>query len=254
MIANFLKSVIRLLPLVFLLSVAATLKSQQASEKDIQLNWFDQQVGLENTALYDGIIYKETYRTINEKIKFYKSSAWLNGSVNYAGQVFTNVPMRYDVFGDQLLIKLHDQLGGRALLLFKDKVSNFNIDGTVFVNIENISEDSGRPGFYELLWGKDQLRLLGKHQKNDFLRKDRRSLYYEFVDLKKEYLVEFNGKYSPIRKKKDITSLFPQFKKDIEDFYQDNKRLRSRDMDAFMSGLNNQIEDLLLQSQPKSQS
>ncbi|MGB5237408.1 MAG: hypothetical protein WBM43_02615 [Flavobacteriaceae bacterium] len=244
----------RLVTFALILSGSFIIRSQEKPQKVSYLNWFDQEVGLENTALYDGIIYKETYRTINEKIKFYKSSAWINGTVKYAGQLFTNVPMRYDVFGDQLLIKLNDQLGGGALLLFKDKVSNFTIDGAVFVNISNISEASGRKGFYELLWDKDHMRLLAKHQKNDFLRKDRRSLYYEFVDLKKEYLLEFNGEYSPIGKKKSINVLFPQFKKEIENFYQQNKRLRSRDMDAFMSALVNRIEDLLLQSQPKSQS
>jgi len=246
--------VFRLVSLVLFLMLATKLKSQQDLRNNASLEWFDQQVGLENTVLYDGIIYKETYRTINDKIKFYKSSSWLNGSLMYNGQMFTEIPMRYDVFGDQLLIKLKDQLGGGALLLFKNKVSTFTIDNTVFVNVKEIAEASGSDGFYELLWENGDMRLLAKHQKNDFLRKDRRSIYYEFIDDKKLFLLQYDGKYTPIGRKKDITALFPEFKKEVDDFYQKNKRLRSRDMDGFMGALINQIEDLLLQNQAKSPS
>ncbi len=242
---------LRFTSLALFLLVVSPIRSQQVVQQDSYLNWFDQQVGLENTALYDGVIYKEIYRTINDKIKFYKSSSWLDGSVIYAGQMFTDIPMRYDVFEDQLLIKLKDQLGGGALLLFKDKVSTFTIDGTIFVNVTEISRSSSNSGFYELLWQNDNMRLLAKHQKNDFLRKDRRSLYYEFIDQKKQYLLYYAHKYSSLEKKKDVTALFPEFKNEVDDFYQINKRLRSRDMDAFMSSLINRIEDLLLQNQAK---
>ncbi len=254
MIAKNHQPVVRLVVLALILLIASSLKSQQTKEKDPSLDWFDQQVGFENTALYDGVIYKETYRTINDKIKFYKTSAWLNGSVMYTGQLFTEIPMRYDVFGDQLLIKLKDGLAGGAIQLFKDKVSTFTIDNTKFVNVKEISESSGGTGFYELLWKNDQMRLLAKHQKNDFLRKDRSSLYYEFVDEKKLHLLHYDGKYTPIGKKKDVTTLFPEFKKEVDDFYQKNKKLRSRDKDAFMIALVNRIEDLLLQNQSRSSS
>ena len=51
------------------------LKAQE-NTNSTYLNWFDDKVGIENTALYQGIVYKEAYRTINEKVKFYKSAQW----------------------------------------------------------------------------------------------------------------------------------------------------------------------------------
>lgn len=254
MIQKNFKPVFQLVSLVLFLLVATTLKSQQDPPKDSTLDWFDRQVGLENTALYHGVIYKETYRTINEKIKFYKSSSWQNGSLIYSGQVFTDIPMRYDVFGDQLLIKLKDEMGGGSLQLFKGKVASFTLIDAVFVNVKEMSEASESSGFYELLWENDKMRLLAKHQKKDFLRKDRSSLYHEFIDKKKKYLLKYAGKYTLIAKKKDISALFPQFKKEVDDFYQKNKKLGSRDMDAFLTALINRIEDLLLQNQANSSS
>lgn len=229
------------------------LRSQQEQHEASYLNWFDQQVGVENTSLYDGIIYRETYRTVNDKIKFYKSPLWLKGAVLYSGQLFSDIPMRYDIFGDQLLIKQEDRLGGGAILLFKEKVATFTIDEATFVNVKEVPEGTARAGFYELLWENDQMRLLAKHQKNDFLKKDRSSIYYEFVDEKKQYLIQYNGTYSSLKSKKDVIAVFPDLKKQIDNFYKDQKRLRNRDMDAFMQVLVNYIEDQFIQNQSEIQ-
>ena len=196
--------------------------------------------GIENTALYKGIIYKETYRTINEKVKFFKTAEWYTGSVVYSGQLFADVSLKYDVFGDQLLVKQLDRLGGGSILLFKDKVDEFVIDGTKFVHIRGSSQIDG---YYELLWDEDGNRLLAKHLKNDFLRKDRRATYYEFTDLKKEYVWDKQGSYYGLKGKKELTDLYPDMKKEINSFYQKNKRLRTRDMDAFMVAIINFLEE-----------
>lgn len=221
-------------------SQAQQLQAQQ--EQAAYLNWFDKQVGLENTVLYEGIVYREMYRTINDKVKFYKTGEWLSGSVVYAGQLFSNLRLKYDVFEDQLLIKKLDRLGGGPMLLFKDKVSSFIIDGTEFVNINNPKIDRSFNGYFELLWSND-IRLLAKHRKNDFIRKDRSASYYEFIDRDKEYMLEVGNNHYPINKKRDLQQLFPDLKKDIDSFYQKNKRLRSRDIDAFMISLVQTLED-----------
>lgn len=218
-------------------------RSQTTDPQSSYLNWFDQQVGIENTALYKGIIYKETYRTINEKVKFYKTAEWYTGSVVYSGQLFTDVLLKYDVFGDQLLVKQLDRLGGGSILLFKDKVDEFAIDGTQFVHVHGSSQIDG---YYELLWDEDGNRLLGKHLKNDFLRKDRRATYYEFTDLKKEYVLDKQGSYYSIKGKKELTNIYPGLKREINSFYQKNKGLRSRDMDAFMVAIINVLEEATL--------
>ena len=201
------------------------------------LNWFDQEVGIENTALYEGIVYRESYRTINEKVKFYRSANWYNGSVIYSGQEFYNVQLKYDVYGDQLILKQLDRLGGGALLLIKSNISSFDIEDTAFINLNNAIKESGIGGFYELLWEESGVRLLAKHRKKDFVRKDRSAAYHEFIDDNKLYLLEYNGQYHSINKKKELTDLFPAEKKDIDSFYQRNKRLRTREVDAFMIAL-----------------
>lgn len=218
-------------------------RGQTTDQQTGYLQWFDQQVGIENTALYKGIIYKESYRTINDKVKFYKTAEWYTGSVVYSGQLFTNVQLKYDVFGDQLILKQLDKLGGGSILLFKDKISEFVIDETRFTHEKGSTDING---FYELLWNDENSRLLSKHLKNDFLRKDRSAAYYEFVDLKREYVLKRGGTYYKLKGKKELTNIYPDLKKEIDTFYQKNRRLRTRDTDAFMVGIISMLEDASL--------
>ena len=223
--------------LVVVLSIFIGQLKAQENTNSTYLNWFDDKVGIENTALYQGIVYREAYRTINEKVKFYKSAQWYNGSVLYSGQPFYNVLLKYDVFGDQLVLKQLDRLGGGAILLFKSKISSFWIEDTQFVHLRKEEIGAEVAGFYELLWEDGSIRLFAKHQKNDFVRKDRRAIYYEFVDRKKLYLLDLSGQYYPINRKKELIDVLPSLKKDIDKFYQTNKRLLNRDIDSFMISL-----------------
>lgn len=243
-------SILRILVLICLAQAfPGTLEAQQSTDPSY-LNWFDQQVGIENTPLYEGIIYREFYRTINDQVKFFKSARWYQGSVNYSGQEFHNIEIKYDVFGDELILKQLDRLGGGGLQLIKSNIRSFQIDGTSFVNVTDISADSGASGFYELLWQEGGHRLLAKHQKKDFLRKDRRALYYEFIDDQKKYMLDMAGKYFALDRKKDLVEVFPVLKKQIDSFYQKNKRLRNNQPDIFMINLMRDIHEQISTPEP----
>ena len=225
------------------------IRAQDQIENADYLNWFDQQVGIENTSLMNGVIYREFYRTINDNVKFFQTDQWHTGSVKYTGQWYYNVQLKYDVFGDQLIVRQEDRLGGGALILFKDLVAEFRLDDKVFVNIDPGANELIRPGYYELLASRENLRMLIKYRKKEFLRKDRKSAYHEFIDAKKSYVLNFDGNYYPIKVKKDVVKIFPGFKSALDSFYQDNKRLQNRDPDRFMIALVDRLSTLLNQNQ-----
>ncbi|HMB64168.1 MAG TPA: hypothetical protein VKN36_13895 [Eudoraea sp.] len=224
---------------------SVSVQSQGTLEMEKFYQWFDQSIGVENTGLYDGIIYIDTYRTINEKTKFYSSPRFLPGSVVYDGQPYSDLEVKYNVFDDELLVRLPDRLGGVTLQLFKDKVSDFVIDGHLFINLNNIPPETGMNGFYEITFRDSQLTLLTKHLKKDYARKDRRNLYYEFLDIKKEHVLFYNGAYYVIKSKKDLISLFPELKNEIDSFYKVARSLRNSDNDAFMQTLVKRMASLL---------
>lgn len=216
-------------------------------------NYFDKEVGVENTGLYQGVMYMEKYRTINELTQFFKSGDFQSGSVCYEGQCYYDLDLKYDVYEDQVLLKLISKAGGGTLKLFKDKIDNFNIGEHHFIKIERQDAPNLNAfGFYEVAYQSDRLTLYSKYSKKSFERKDRKSLYYEFPDGHTEHVLLYAGNYHIVNSKKDNVLVFPELKKEIDKFYNLARGLRKSDPDGFQVSLMKRIE--LLLTQPKNTS
>ncbi|RDY61408.1 hypothetical protein [Flagellimonas nanhaiensis] len=214
-------------------------------------NAFDEKVGIENTGLYQGILYLEKYRTINEQTQFFKTRDFLKGHVCYDGQCYYDLDLKYDVFEDEVLLKLITKAGGGTIKLFKEYVDSFEIDGTSFVKIEEKDIPSlNAYGFYAVALQSSIFTLYTKYNKKDFERKDRSSVYYEFLDGPSEHVLLYNGAYHTLNSKKDAVQLFPELKRDIDKFYGIARSLRKSDPNGFQVSLLRRIEILLNQSKP----
>lgn len=219
--------------------------AQDSMENGPYYLWFDNQVGIENTGLYEGLVYKELYRTLNENTQFYLAPDFLPGSVEYDGQPYINLLLKYNVYEDQVLIKVHDRLGGNTLQLIRNKVSRFTIDNRLFINVTDAPFGSSISGFYEVSYQNTTVKLFTKHTKKLFERKDRSSLYYEFLDGKKEHVVYYMRQYHPINNKRDLIEIFPGLKDQIDDFYNRARAQRRTQPHAFMVALLTRIGSLL---------
>lgn len=242
---HYLNSIKRLIFLLFTIFIASNDLKGQQNQNSTYLNLFDKIVGIENTDLYDGVAYIETHRIINEKTKFFKSIDFLEGSVTYNDQPYYNMKMKYDTFEDQVIIKLEDRRGGGSLKLFKDKISDFTIDGHTFIKMEPKADYPEILGFYEVLFKNNSFTLLTKHEKQEFLRKDGRLLYSEFVYQKRQNVVIIDDRPYVINNKRNLAELFPKYKKSIYKFYSIAKKLEKEDPDRFMVSLMVRIETLL---------
>jgi len=244
MIAHLFRS---LLLLLLLFSFPDKTHGQESMR--LYNTYFDQTIGIQNTGLYQGQIHIEKYRTINEKTQFFKSRKFLNGSVNFEGQEYYDLDLKYDVYEDQVLLKLVSSAGGGTLKLWTDGLDSFVIDGHKFIKITP-KETSGLNlyGFYEVSMSGTYLTLFTKFTKKSFQRKDRSSIYYEFVPGKSEYVLYYEGGYHLIESKKDVVSLFPNQKKEIDKFYTIARRLKNTNFDDFQIALMKRIEVLLSQT------
>lgn len=216
-------------------------------------NFFDQQVGVENTGLYQGIVYAEQYRTINEKTQFFKTRDFLKGSVCYDGQCYYDLDLKYNVYEDEVLMRLITKAGGGTIKLFKDHVDSFEITGSNFIKILPKDAPSlNAYGFYEVAFSNSRFTLYTKHIKKNFERKDRKSLYYEFLEGQSEHVLLYNNTYTIVNSKKDIVELFPTQKKEIDKFYNVARSLRKSDPDGFQVSLMKRIEILLSRTENQS--
>ena len=237
---------------LFVLSLVCFLQTeaQKADERDYY-NWFDDQVGIENTGLFNGIRYKELYRIKNGRHKFYKTPEFLTAHIVYDGQPYYDIPMKYDLFDDQLIISLDTDSGSSIIQLLKEEVTSFELDNKRFVYLKGIGIFKSKEvidGFYEVLEEGNSLTLYKKNRKlrNKVLEKKAVLNEFRTDDL---YYIHHGDLFYPIKNKNDLIKIFPDRKKQINAFFSGNKYLMDTDYDLFMTQIADRI-DAALTSKP----
>lgn len=238
-------------PFYFFISLSSVFFAfgQTSTKNDAAYSWFDQIVGIENTAFVDGVEYEEEHRVINEKTKFFKSSEFLNGTVTYKNQSYFGLQLKYDLYESNVLVRLPNRIGGTTLRLIKDEIQDFTIDGHAFSAIADKGEEGvSFSGFYEKQFKGANLALYTKYKKNALERRDKKNLYYEFIDGESEHLIQYQTKFYRIEGKNELVELFPEYKDEIRAHYKRNKTKEKRRAGFFMSSLINLIDNKLIAS------
>lgn len=88
-----------------------------------------------SSALYNGHYYWST-------------KEFLTGSVLFNGKRYGNVLLNIDACDQQLLAKAYD--GAMAVIVSRELVPEFEIDGESFVNLSLAGLDGAAPGFYRI--------------------------------------------------------------------------------------------------------
>lgn len=232
------------LSFLFLLIFSIDGFSQGHDSKANIYQWFDSQVGVENTRLFNGKEYIDRHRTINIKNKFLAGGTGI-GAVLYDGQWFPNLQMRYNVFDDLLLVQLESNLGNNILELIKQKIEQFTFNGLQFINVNPIQSNSPVTGFYEILFENPQLSILKKHAKSITEKRDRQVTYFEFEPIEGHYAFGYKNIHYLLRSRNDIINVFPELKEEITSYYKDNSRMLRSRPDDFYIGLFRELALLL---------
>ena len=232
------------IPIFALLLVSMTSHGQDKMNAKNYYQWFDSKVGIQNKKVFNGTLYIEKYRTINEKHKFLISTQFQKGVMHFNGQPFFGLELKYDIYEDELLLN-SKSTAGTVLRLQKKRIDSFTIASRKFVNLRQVNQPKTEiSGFYEILLETSLFTLLKKNQKS-ILKKVRKELvYYEFKSNNKRYLF-YKDTYYPLKKKKDVTRLFPELKRTINLYYK--KSNTASDTDSMMKALLKKIEFELLQ-------
>lgn len=205
-------------------------------EKDF-LNWFDNIIGIENTGLSNGLVYKEKYRSRNEKHKFFLSSKFLIGNINYENEHYFGIAIKYDLYEDEILVKVNNDIQ-----LSKDKISSFQINEHQFIKInDDISKKINQEDFYEILLNSPLFKVYIKHKKKKVERIGDKSTYYEFLD-DNEYHLFYENNYHTINKRKDLIKIFPEYQNEINKY--SNKQFKNSEKTNSLFHLMKNIYDL----------
>lgn len=207
------------------------LQAQTSSQDDIYRT-YDEIVGLENTGLFNGTEFTDLFLNTDGTFRYLGGFDYSKGSVNYNGQYYVDVLLKYDLLEDNLITQSNDNLSIFNVKLIPGFVSEFNLHKRHFVNLT----DSENNGFYEFAYNGNSFDLYVKHIRKKKDRVLKSNIQYSFKPSN-FYLIEHNAKFSKVETIKDVTRAFPENKSDIKEFFKSFRSLYKNDRDGFMKKL-----------------
>ncbi|TCI95014.1 hypothetical protein [Tenacibaculum sp. M341] len=174
--------------LLFFLVLISSSVSSQNNERDQKIYaLFDNTVNQINTKLSYGTVYKEKYiKKIKENHNFFVTDQFKKGSINYRGEVFCNVFLKYDIVDDFIVLKILNLDGYVSIVPEKELVKSFQIEDRSFIKTEEY-------GFVENVFKNDGFQLLKKHLKFVKENQDDKYIHHTFK-IEKETFVEIIDK------------------------------------------------------------
>jgi hypothetical protein len=172
----------------------------------------------EQSILYNGSEYAEPSRTENQYHPFFKSDDWLTGSVDYDGELFTDIPLMYDLTGDRLVTELPN---ATEVELITERLSAFTIDGHHFIKIKAEKNGLLKSGFYEVLY-EGERRVIAWHYKSNAEKIVDQSVK-KYFDEKNRYFILNNGIYYSVNNRSSFLKILSDQKTELKKFMKKNK-------------------------------
>ncbi|WP_343696538.1 hypothetical protein [Flavobacterium sp.] len=208
-------------------------------------NWFDKTVGKDNLDLNNGVPHTNPYKAIGDS-HLYLIDKYEIGKINFDGQKYYDVKLKYDVYRDILVLNPYGESENIGINLNQSKISSFSILDKNFVKIEKKNETVPEfvPGYYEESNIAADFTFYIKHHKDIQKTVLESGIFYSFKE-NNSFFIDFKNTIYPIKGKNDIIKLFPEQKKQINGFYLLNRELKKSDQDQFMKNLMKYISNSL---------
>jgi len=219
----------------FIIAPVHNLFSQENEEI---LATYDSIIGKENLPITNGLFHYNNFRINDNKDIYYINQNFTIGSLNYLSQTYTDLNLKYDSLNDELVYRPTGKSEKTGINLIKSNVSSFHLNGLNFVNLDILKTEKPESikGFYEEKIKNNTLAFYIKHYKSKreiFINK---KVFIEFSD-EEIFVVYTKNKYFEISSKSSIVLLFPENKKLIKEYYNNNLELKKKNKALFFSNL-----------------
>ncbi|MBF4514909.1 hypothetical protein IRZ71_01045 [Flavobacterium sp. ANB] len=225
------------------------------TNNDVALyNWFDKAVGKENLELYNGPRHINFYRTFDKSHSYYISEDYSNGNLNYQGQNYYNLNLKYDVNNDLLVLKSVGEYEYLGINLIKEKTAYFTLQNKKFINIEinNPEHPAYMTGYYqEIVFSKNNTLYIKHHKRREKVIDAQKisdgsnANSSDRFKEKNEFILKYKNEYYKIGSKSDVIKIFPEYKGQIKKYYNNNSQLEESDNKLFIENLIKEINNLL---------
>jgi hypothetical protein len=234
-----------LLLLPLLLFTTPSIHSQSKSEEASLYNWFDDIVSKESPEINNGTLYVNIYRPTSNNHNFFNTNEYTKGDLNYGGQIFYTINLKYDIVTDELILKRVGDYSYLDINLIKKKIESFTINNRLFLNLDNILKTSENKldGFYEQNLIGNDFTFYIKHHKKFLKNLSTGSIIYEFSE-DNSYYIEQKNIFHNIDSKNDLITIFPKHKAYINKYYNQNNSLNKSNENLFYENLIKNLNNL----------
>lgn len=192
--------------------------------------WFDNKLKYGQIGLFNGSENFTRHKIIGENHKFYISPNYVNGNLVYNDELYFDIEMKYDLYDDQLVIRLKKDKSLLSLRLINEKVQSFEIHGKKIIQLKNKGIFIG---FFEVLYKDENISVLKKYKKIRKEYSDKKILYSKFNSAN-EYFVLSKSEDLKTVSKSNLKKLFPRKTKKINSYYRNKKNLKRINFDSFL--------------------
>jgi hypothetical protein len=207
--------------------------SSQQNALNNTLKFFSASIG-KQSPLFNGAEYYFYDPHIKGNAYFLEARAFVPGAVFYDGELFTGVPMLYDIYSDKVVVLLYNHFSKFSLV--NEKVKSFDLLDHHFVNINAdtlVNNSIIKSGFYDELYnGKTQ--VLVKRSKNIQTATSGILGPESYFNLVKNYYLRKNKVYYSITGKGSMIDVLKDRKKQIQQYIKANQIKFRRDPEEAM--------------------
>lgn len=215
-----------------------TSNSQTKNIDSTTYNWFDNTTGRENLNIINGIPNINPYKTVGDNSIYLWKDQYENGSLTYENLPYFNLKLKYDIYRDILILSPSEKSENIGINVNPEKTQSFSIKDKTFVRVQKTIDNPTNftTGYYEETILNSDLTFYIKHHKNGQNSINDDGIVYRFK-TENLYFLNLKNNIIQIKSKSDLIKLFPELKRQINDFYLMNRELKQTDLDQFFKNL-----------------
>jgi len=188
--------------------------------------------------IYNGRMEPVYSTMVYEDLPYYKNSDFTDASFVYKDNYYPNQKARLDLFKEQLIILPPEKKFG--IILSSQNVDRVSMYNRTFVLLNPPKESGIKNGYYMQLSEGEKVKLFCKETCS--IRQ--KQITYSF-DHKITYYLLYGNRYYTVKNKGSFSKLFPQYKKQINQYVKDHKLNFRQNAEASLTFLAQYCEELI---------
>lgn len=171
----------------------------------------------EQSGIYRGTEYTGYPYRLKSGHQFFESEAISYGSVFYDGILYENVPMRFDIIKDQLVVRYVDQVSG--ISLHNEKIDFFTLHNHHFIHIkeDNLNPPSLPAGFYDRVYNEG-IEVLVNRSKGTLKEVSVEGNFITILKQKNNFFLKKGGVYYQVENSGSVLKVLGSKQKEIQEF------------------------------------